>query len=198
MTKYRTRTTAIQEREDSYKLQFCSLFSLSFSSSNMEATPWGFPVPIVRTASSCLGSLFSSNQPWQMWSPPAHYVFALRSDHGKFSEAQPRHGLMNYLPRRHLVNPLSCRGSAFWRDSRPIAHPGGQTSAPPSFPCSNQLEFHCWRLVFQHLCPPSTHSTLCLQTPANDGRPDELLQGLLAVVSDIYPSCTKTECDIKH
>lgn len=160
----------------------------------MEATPWGFPVPIVRTASSVwahCSRLISHGKCGAL-----HLITYSHSEVTMGSFRRPS-GLMNYLPRRHLVNPCSCRGSVFWWDRRPIAHPGGQTSAP-SFPCSSQLEFHYCRLVFQHLCPTSTHSMLCLQTSANDGRPDELIQGLLAVVSDIYPSSTKIECDIKH
>lgn len=193
MTKRRTCSTAIQKRADSYKLQFCSLFSLSSYPRNMEATPWGFPVPIVRAASSvwahCSGLISRGKCGALQLITYSHSEVTM----GSFSEAQPRHGLMNYLPRRHLVNPRSCRGSAFWWERRLIAHPGGQTTTP--FPNSNKLEFHYCRLVFRHLCPPSSHSTLCLPTPANDGRPDELIQGLLAVASNIYPSCTKTECD---
>lgn len=76
------------------------------------------------------------------------------------------HGLMNYLPRRHLVNPRSCRGSSFWWDRRLIAHPGGQTTPLPSTPTTS-LSFTIAVSSFSTSAPPSpAHSMLCLQTPA--------------------------------
>lgn len=139
VTKRCTCSTAIQKRADSYKLQFCSLFSLSSYPRNMEATPWGFPVPIVRAASSvwahCSRLISRGKCGALQLITYSHSEVTM----GSFSEAQPRHGLMNYLPRRHLVNPRSCRGSAFWWERRLIAHPGGQTTTP--FPTPTSLSF---------------------------------------------------------